>query len=175
MAPRRHACAGFDLEGARTLVADYRARTGRALAFRLSTFPDPTRLRQAQLLQEMWTRAGAEVQIDTLDQASFIKPLINGEFDAAIISNFGTADPDFNYLFWHSSLVAPPGQLSINFSHTADPAIDAALDAARRTDDVAGACRLLPNGHAAAERRCRLRVAVPHADIARRHQSRSAV
>ena len=126
----------FDLDGAHALVADYQTRTGRPLAFRLTTFPDPTRLRQAQLLQEMWARAGADVQIVTLDQAAFIKPLINGEFEAAIISNFGTADPDFNYLFWHSSLVAPPGQLSINFSHTADPAIDAALEGARRTDDV---------------------------------------
>ncbi len=127
----------FDIDEARALVDDYRSRTGGALAFRLSTFPDPTRLRQAQLLQEMWKRAGAEVQIVTLEQAGFIKPLINGEFEAAVISNFGTVDPDFNYLFWHSSLVAPPGQLSINFSHTVDPAIDAALEGARRTDDVA--------------------------------------
>jgi peptide/nickel transport system substrate-binding protein len=131
----------YDLDAARSLVDDYRARTGQALRFRLSTFPDPTRLRQAQLLQQMWTRAGAEVQIVTLDQASFIKPLINGDLEAAVISNFGTADPDFNYLFWHSSLVAPPGQLSINFSHTADPVIDAALDAARRTDDIATRAR----------------------------------
>ncbi len=128
---------GFDLDEARVEAERYRQETGRPLELRLSTFPDATRLRQAQLLQEMWEQVGARVQIETLDQASFVQPLITGQFDAAIISNFGTADPDFNYLFWHSSLVGPPGQLSINFSHTADAEIDAALDAARRTSDVA--------------------------------------
>jgi peptide/nickel transport system substrate-binding protein len=128
---------GFDLARAKAEADAYRAETGQPLRFRLSTFPDPTRLRQAQLLQQMWAAIGAEVRIETLDQASFIKPLINGELEAAVISNFGTADPDFNYLFWHSSLVGPPGALSINFSHTVDPGIDAALDAARRTADLA--------------------------------------
>jgi peptide/nickel transport system substrate-binding protein len=127
----------FDLGEARVHAETYRTETGRSLEFSLSTFPDATRLRQAQLLQQMWAAVGAEVHIQTLDQAAFIKPLINGEFDATVISNFGTADPDFNYLFWHSSLVAPPGELSINFSHTVDPVIDAALDASRRTNDVA--------------------------------------
>jgi peptide/nickel transport system substrate-binding protein len=127
---------GFDLGRARAEADAYRAQTGRSLSFRLLTFPDTTRLRQAQLLQQMWQAVGAEVRIETLDQAAFIGPLITGGFDATVISNFGTADPDFNYLFWHSSLVGAPGELSINFSHTVDPEIDAALDAARRTDDV---------------------------------------
>jgi len=126
----------FDLAEARRFADAHRARTGEALRLRLTTFPDPTRLRQAQLLQQMWAEIGAEVQIQTLDQASFIDPLIHGGLDAAIISNFGPADPDFNYLFWHSSLVGEPGALSINFSHTADAELDAALDAGRRTDDV---------------------------------------
>jgi peptide/nickel transport system substrate-binding protein len=126
----------FDIDEARVQADAYRRETGRPLEFRLSTFPDATRLRQVQLLQQMWAAVGADVHIETLDQAAFIKPLINGEFDATVISNFGTADPDFNYLFWHSSLVAPPGELSINFSHTVDPVIDAALDAGRRTNDV---------------------------------------
>lgn len=127
----------FDVERARAEVDRYRRDTGRPFAFRLSTFPDPTRLRQAQLLQEMWSAAGADARIDTLEQSAFIQPLITGALEAAVISNFGTADPDFNYLFWHSSLVGPPGELSINFSHTVDPEIDAALDAARRTTDLA--------------------------------------
>jgi peptide/nickel transport system substrate-binding protein len=127
----------FDLEAARREADTYRHETGRPLQFRLSTFPDATRLRQAQLLQQMWAEVGADVQIETLDQAAFVTPLITGQFDATVISNFGAADPDFNYLFWHSSLVGPPGKLSINFSHTVDPEIDAALDAARRTDDIA--------------------------------------
>jgi peptide/nickel transport system substrate-binding protein len=128
---------GFDLERARAEADAYRAATGGALRFELSTFPDQTRLRQAQVLQQMWAEIGAEVRITTLDQASFIEPLIRGELEAAVISNFGAADPDFNHLFWHSSMVGAPGQISINFSHTADAGIDAALDAARRTADPA--------------------------------------
>lgn len=126
---------GFDPVAARAEVDAYRQRTGKPLQFRLTTFPDATRLRQAQALQQQWAEVGAEARIETLDQASFITPLITGRLEAAVISNFGTADPDFNHLFWHSSLARAPGEVSINFSHTRDPAIDEALDAARRTDD----------------------------------------
>ncbi len=142
----------------------------RAAPWRSGSRPSPTRpgCARPSCSRRCGTRAGAEVQIVTLDQAGFIKPLINGEFEAAVISNFGTVDPDFNYLFWHSSLVAPPGQLSINFSHTVDPAIDAALEGARRTDDVATRARLLPDDHPTVERRRGLRLALPNPDLTRR-------
>ena len=65
-----------------------------------------------------------------------VSALTNGDFEVAIISNFGYADPDFNYLFWHSSMIGPPGQISPNFSRTADPEIDAALEAGRQTLDI---------------------------------------
>ena len=114
-------------------------------------------------------RRGADRRRSTRPRSSSRSSTVSSR--PPIISNFGTADPDFNYLFWHSSLVAPPGQLSINFSHTVDPSIDAALDAARRTDDIATRARTTRRS-SAAERRRRLRLALPHPDDARRIRRR---
>jgi ABC-type transport system substrate-binding protein len=127
---------GFDPEAAAREVAEYEAQTGQSLSFTLMTFPDDVSVRQAQLLQEMWTRVGAEPRLVSLEQSAFITRIVVGDFDAAISSNFGYADPDFNYIFWHSSTVAPPGEISINFLHNANPEVDGALNAARETIDV---------------------------------------
>jgi ABC-type transport system substrate-binding protein len=127
---------GFDPEAAAREVTEYEAQTGQSLSFALMTFPDDVSVRQAQLLQEQWTRVGIDVRLESLEQSAYISRIVVGDFDAAMSSNFGYADPDFNYIFWHSSLVAPPGELSLNFLHNANPQIDAALEAARLTVDV---------------------------------------
>jgi peptide/nickel transport system substrate-binding protein len=128
--------AGYDPDAAASEVTEYEQQTGESLRFTLMTFPDDTSVRQAQLLQEMWTKAGAQVRLESLEQSAFISRIVVGDFDAAMSSNFGYGDPDFNWIFWHSALMAPLGQISLNFLHNANPQTDAALDAARRTDDV---------------------------------------
>lgn len=128
--------AGFDLEAAQGEVTQYEQQTGQPLSVSLMTFPDDVSVRQAQLLQEMWSRAGADVRLESLEQSAFISKIVVGDFDAAMSSNFGYGDPDFNRIFWHSALMAPLGQISLNFLHNANPQTDAALDAANATDVV---------------------------------------
>lgn len=132
---------GHDRESARRTVDAVAAETGAPLTMRLIVSPDQPSVARAELVSQMWREVGVETTILALEQGAFIKALTGGDFDGAIISNFGYADPDFNYLFWHSSMVGPPGQISPNFSRTADPQIDAALEAARRTDDVEARAR----------------------------------
>ena len=127
---------GFDPDAAASEVAAYEQQTGQPLRFTLTTFPDDISVQTSQLLKEMWTNAGADVTIQAIEQSAFISGIVVGDFQATMSSNFGYGDPDFNYIFWHSSLMAPLGQISLNFSHNADPQVDAALDAARKTDDV---------------------------------------
>jgi hypothetical protein len=52
--------AGYDPDAAASEVTEYEQQTGQSLSFTLMTFPDDTSVRQAQLLQEMWTKAGAK-------------------------------------------------------------------------------------------------------------------
>lgn len=128
--------AGYDPEAAAREVAEYEAQTGQPLSFTLMTFSDDVSVQQAQLLLEQWTRVGADVRLESLEQSAYISRIIVGDFDAATSSNFGYADPDFNWAFWHSSQSGPLGQLSTNFLHISDPQIDAAMEAGRRTTDV---------------------------------------
>ena len=127
---------GFDPEAAAREVTEYEQQTGERLSFTLTTFPDDISVQTSQLLKEMWSNAGADVTIQAIESSSFISGIVVGDFQATMSSNFGYGDPDFNYIFWHSSLMAPLGQISLNFSHNADPQVDAALDAARKTEDV---------------------------------------
>jgi ABC-type transport system substrate-binding protein len=127
---------GYDPDAAAQEVAEYEQQTGLPLSFTLMTFPDDVSVRQAQLLQGQWSRAGADVQLQSLEQSAFISRIVVGDFDAAMASNFGYGDPDFNHVFWHSDLMAPLGQISLNFMHNDNPQTDAALDAARRTGET---------------------------------------
>ncbi len=128
--------AGYDPEAAKQEVTQYQQQTGKPLSFTLMTFSDDVSVQQAQLLDQMWSDAGAQVRLEALEQSAYISRIIVGDFDAATSSNFGYPDPDFNWTFWHSSQSAPLGQLSTNFLHLSDPQIDAAMEAARRTDDL---------------------------------------
>jgi ABC-type transport system substrate-binding protein len=127
--------AGYDPDAAAREVSEYEQQTGQPLSFTLMTFPDEVSVRQAQLLHQMWTTVGADVRLQSLDQSAFISRIVVGDFDAAMSSNFGYGDPDFNWVFWHSALMRPLGQISLNFLHNDNPQTDAALDAARRTTE----------------------------------------
>lgn len=127
----------YDLDAAKAAVAQYTKETGKPLAFTYTALPDVVSQRTAQLLQEMWQAAGAQVTLDGIEQTKFISKLITGQIQATEISNFGLPDPDWNYIFWHSDYTKPIGDLSINFSHTVDPQLDAALDQGRTSTDPA--------------------------------------
>ena len=123
--------AGYDLEAAKKDVAQYTAETGKPLEFTLTTFTGAANLALAQLLQDQWGKAGIKAQIDAEDQSTAIGQIIVGKTQAVLTPNFGYPDPDWQYAFWHSDFTAPVGQLSVNFPHLQDKALDAALDEGR--------------------------------------------
>ncbi len=49
---------------------------------------------------------------------------------------FGAPDPDGEYTWWHSSNVAPVGEISLNFARLEDAELDAALDLGRTSADT---------------------------------------
>ncbi len=50
---------------------------------------------------------------------------------------FGSPNPDGEYVWWHGSNAKGPGEISLNFARNKDAEIDEALDEARATDDQA--------------------------------------
>ena len=69
------------------------------------------------------------------DQPTLIQDVILGNYQASGFVLFGTNTLDVNYVFISNKTVAPPGQLSLNFTRNSDPVLTQALDDARKTSD----------------------------------------
>lgn len=122
---------GFDPAGARDALARYEERTGGPLTVALTGVAENDVVRLSQTLVNMWSDVGIEASIDTVEQATYILDVVTGQYEAAWFRNFAYTDPDFNYIFWHSSQSTPPPGISINFTHTEVPELDRLLDHVR--------------------------------------------
>jgi peptide/nickel transport system substrate-binding protein len=118
-----------DLNRARQLVEQYKAAHGGKFEFTLSSTNDPSVLKQAQVLASQWQGAGMSVKIRTADQATLINQALGGDFQATLWRNHPGADPDTQYVWWHSG--SP-----VNFGAIKDSRIDNALDTARSSADA---------------------------------------
>jgi peptide/nickel transport system substrate-binding protein len=129
---------GHDPELAKRLIAEYTAEKGKP-TIKYSTTTDSTNLRTAQLIQQWWTDAGVNVEVNQIEQQKIILDALLGDpnFNAFGWRNHGGPLIDNQYVWWHSSLALPPGQPALNFGRMKDPAIDQALDTARASDDPA--------------------------------------
>jgi ABC-type transport system substrate-binding protein len=126
----------YDPEGARQLVAKYKAAHG-APKVTLTTISTPQLSQISQVLQQMWSEVGITITIQFLQQASLIDNLVLGEFEAITANQFGAVDPDLNYVWLSSTTVAPPGQIGLNFMRNSDPVIQQALTTGRESNDPA--------------------------------------
>jgi peptide/nickel transport system substrate-binding protein len=119
-----------NLKKAKALVAKYKQETGQDLSWEYVTQPDPATLAIAQLVKEQQGKAGIEVTIRTVDQATLIQQVIAGTFQGAGFRNHAGGDPDTQYNWWHSG--SP-----VNFGRINDPVIDKLLDEGRSEPDPA--------------------------------------
>ncbi|MCX7622013.1 MAG: ABC transporter substrate-binding protein [Acidimicrobiales bacterium] len=125
-----------DPQKAAEALERYKQETGEpTLRFELQGRPDQAAM--MSILEQQWRELGIEVQITTLEQARYITNVVFGRYQAGIFRNFGYVHPDSNYIFWHSSTAKGVENLSINFTQTRVPELDAALDAARSSNDDA--------------------------------------
>jgi len=128
---------GFDLAAARREVDEYKATHGGAFSFQLNGIPDLEVQQMEQLLQQQWAAAGIEVTIVNTEQAGLINQALVGSYQATMWRQFSSPNPDGEYVWWHGSNAKGVGQLALNMARNKDPELDAALDRARRTDQVA--------------------------------------
>jgi ABC-type transport system substrate-binding protein len=124
-----------DPERAAELVEQYEENTGEPLAFTLKAGAGPGNDDRMSLLSAQWSAVGMQPDQESVEQAGFIGQTVAGDYQAALFRNFGWADPDFNYLFWHSSTALGPGEISVNFTQTKNDELDAALEIGRGSDD----------------------------------------
>jgi ABC-type transport system substrate-binding protein len=78
---------------------------------------------------------GVEASIEPVEQAAYIGVVVSGDYQAGMFRNFSWADPDFNFLFWHSSTAKGVGEISINFTQMTNDDLDAAIEAGRESFD----------------------------------------
>ncbi len=111
----------------------WRDRDGQKLSFTLLTNNgNKQRADAATIIKERLKNIGVDVNIRLVEWSAFIENFINKrQFDAVILGWSLSPEPD-QYTIWHSSQTGPR---EFNFLSYHNEAVDAALEAARRTFD----------------------------------------
>jgi peptide/nickel transport system substrate-binding protein len=103
---------------------------GKSIAFRLSFATDATTEQIANEVKRQLAEVGVEVTVDQKDQPTLIDQAIAGDFNVLLWRNHPGADPDTQYVWWHSGMPT-------NFGRINDPRVDKALDEGRVESDPA--------------------------------------
>jgi peptide/nickel transport system substrate-binding protein len=126
---------GYDLDAAKQLTQQYQTETGRPLAFTMLADSTSSGALQSQFLKSEWEAAGMQVTVKQQDQSSLITAAVLGNYQVVGWGQFGSPDPDYDYVWWISNNAAGVGKLGLNIARNKDPIIDAALRAARASND----------------------------------------
>jgi len=125
MPDNQNGYVSFNLEGAKSEVAQYLADTGQpSLKFTLAGLPGVDTQKTLQQVQSQWKDAGIEVNIETLEQTAYITKIATGDYQAAFFRNYGYPDPDQDYYFWSASTAKGVGTISINFTQYTTPEME---------------------------------------------------
>jgi len=117
----------YDLEKAKALIKDY----GKPVDFKMIVVASPRGRTVGQILQQFWKQAGADMEIEQIDQASFVPRAFMRQFQVIGWRIIDLADPDPQmYANFHTG---SPVALA-NYSN---PELDRLLEHARITADVA--------------------------------------
>jgi peptide/nickel transport system substrate-binding protein len=105
----------------------------------LSTTTDATTQQGAQRLQQWWNDAGADVEVQAVEQSKLITDALVGDpnFNAVTWRNHSGKLFEYQTVWWSSANAQPPGQEALNFGRMKDPVIDQALQVARTNPDPA--------------------------------------
>ncbi len=124
----------FDPARAERLLDEAGFRRGAdGVRFRLTyrTSTDPSRLRMAVAIADMWRRIGVEMKVESLEWGGFYARIKRGDFQVYSLSWVGIVDPDIYRWILHSSMWPPKGA---NRGRYANPRVDGWLDAALATE-----------------------------------------
>ena len=128
---KSHPLPGRDVAKAKQLLAAAGAPHPQATMVAANT---PETLQAAQVIQTMAGEAGFDIKIQAAESISAIQASVDGQYELYLNYWSGRSDPDGN-LYNFVSCKGPP---ALNVTHYCNAAVDAALDAARTTEDTAG-------------------------------------
>ncbi len=117
-----------DLDGAKTLL---RQAGAERVAFALQVSNSPIDRQVGEVVQSMAAEAGFEVRIEAVEANAGNQANLAGNFDAALLTWSGRADPDANSSIWLAC------NWPLNFGHYCNPKVDELLAQARSTVDPA--------------------------------------
>ena len=124
----------YDVQAGTDLINQVKAEKG-DVTVSLGTTPVPTNTAITQTLAQQWEQCGVKVNLTTTEQSKFILDMATGNYGANLSRQFGESDPDQSYVWWTGTNAT--GALALNFARLNDPQINAALNKARASDDVA--------------------------------------
>ncbi|WP_325345035.1 ABC transporter substrate-binding protein [Xylophilus sp.] len=115
-----------------------RGRDGLRLTVRNDPTPGAESLQTAQYLRAALARIGVRLEVRTQDFPEFIQRIYTRrDWDTAIIGGTSGPDPAIGTQRWYWSKNFQPGVAFSNGTHYANPAVDAALEAAQTELDPA--------------------------------------
>ncbi len=127
----------YDPDHARDLVNEYEAENG-PIKISIMIIASGAPTDPAQYLQQQLEAVGIDVQINDLEQVTFVQQFVSGDYDTVYLGSFfGANDPDGSYPFITSKGAAPETAIKLNFARYRNAAVDQALQAQRQTDDFA--------------------------------------
>lgn len=124
----------YDPEKARQLVEEYEAENG-PIVFDFASPPVVSNQEVLELIATQWAEVGIETRQGSKEQATFILDAVTGDYQANLWRQFGTPDPDGDYVWWAEQNANPIGEFSLNMARNRDSELTAALNRARETDD----------------------------------------
>jgi ABC-type transport system substrate-binding protein len=123
----------YDPERARQLVDEYEAENG-PIVFDFAAPPIVTNQEVLALVASQWAEVGIETTQGAKEQATFILDAVSGNFSANLWRQFGSPDPDGDYVWWAEQNANPIGEFSLNMARNRDPELTDALNRGRETD-----------------------------------------
>jgi ABC-type transport system substrate-binding protein len=127
----------YDLEEARRLNEEYRAKYGKGLSYSVHIPGTPEIKAVLEAAQARFLSIGVDMQIETMDQPRLVSQALLGDYQATGFILFGQPTLDRDYVFISGNTVRPVGQFSLNFVRNPDPVLTEALDDSRAASDEA--------------------------------------
>jgi peptide/nickel transport system substrate-binding protein len=121
----------YDLEGAKRLIAAYRA-DGKDPNFTLTHTTDPAVVRFAETVQAQAKKLGLNVRLIPRDQAALIDDAIGRKYEAMTFRNYPGGDPDSDYVWFYRTDKNP-----VNFQGHSDAVLSRLFDEGRSETDRA--------------------------------------
>lgn len=123
-----------DVAKGKALLDQVKAEKG-PIVVSIGTTPVPANTNTTALIKQQWEACGVTVNTTTSEQSKFVSDAVTGNYTVNLWRQFAASDPDGDYVWWTGKNATGP--LTLNIARLKDAQVDAALNKARASNDVA--------------------------------------